>query len=129
MDNSYGTKAAFVRNEAKKLGFCDVGFSRAESIPDHSQKLAEWLSSGYHGGMDYMANNLDKRNDPRLLVEGARTIISLSYNYFTKTKQADPKAPIISQYALGRDYHKVLNKKLKVLNLNVLHTKILLTLT
>lgn len=60
-----------------------------------------------------MANHFDKRVDPRKLVPGAKSVISLAYNYYTEEEQADPTAPKISMYAYGRDYHKVVKKKLK----------------
>jgi len=63
--------------------------------------------------MGYMANHFDKRLDPRKLVPEAKSVISLMYNYYTEKKQADSTAPQISTYAFGRDYHKVIKKKLK----------------
>jgi epoxyqueuosine reductase len=117
MIHSIHDRSEFVRQEALKLGFEAVGFSRAGSLDDHAEKLTEWLTRGFHGEMGYMASHFDKRTDPRLLVDGAKTVISLSHNYFTNKAQTDPDAPVISKYAFGRDYHKVLKKKLvKLLN-------------
>ena len=65
--------------------------------------------------MAYMANHFDKRTDPRKLVPGARSVISLMYNYYTEETQEDPEAPKISKYAYGKDYHFVLKRKLKSL--------------
>lgn len=112
MIDSIQNRTQFVREEAMKLGFEDVGFAQAGKLSDHATKLTEWLKKGYQGEMHYMANHFDKRTDPRSLVEGAKTVISLSYNYFTKEDQSDPEAPVLSKYAFGRDYHKVLKKKL-----------------
>jgi len=64
-----------------------------------------------HGQMDYMANHFDKRLDPRLLVEGAKSVVSLLYNYFPKQKQIEG-TPKISKYAYGNDYHDVIKSKL-----------------
>lgn len=65
--------------------------------------------------MDYMAEHFDKRLDPTKLVPGAKSVISLVYNYYTEETQADSDAPKIAMYAYGKDYHKVIKKKLKVL--------------
>jgi epoxyqueuosine reductase len=65
--------------------------------------------------MAYMANHFDKRLDPRLLVDDAKTVISLLFNYYTDQQQSDPEAPKISKYAYGEDYHHVIKDKLKEL--------------
>ena len=98
-----------------RLGFSDCGFSRAEALPEDASRVKEWLEQGNHARMGYMANHFDKRTDPTLLVEGARTVISLLYNYFTDKKQADPEAPVLSKYAYGKDYHYVLKEKMNLL--------------
>ena len=107
--------ADLIRKEALDLGFDQIGFAKAEKLEREAERLEKWLSSGAHGSMGYMANHFEKRVDPRELVPGARTVISLSYNYFTQAKQNDPEAPKISIYAYGKDYHKVIKKKLKAL--------------
>jgi epoxyqueuosine reductase len=76
-----------------------------------------------HGEMQYMENYFDKRLDPRLLVDGARSVISLGLNYYTDQQQSDPLAPKISKYAYGIDYHTVIKNKLKQL-LQVINEKI-----
>jgi epoxyqueuosine reductase len=115
MSSAIKSKTTLVRKEAQALGFQDIGFSRAGRLDAHASKLKDWLDAGYNGEMSYMANHFDKRVDPTELVDGARTIISLSYNYFTSQKQEDIDAPVISKYAFGRDYHKVVKKKLLIL--------------
>jgi epoxyqueuosine reductase len=65
--------------------------------------------------MGYMERHFDLRLDPRKLVPGAKSVISLAYNYHTSPQQHDPEAPKLSTYAYGRDYHKVLKKRLKPL--------------
>jgi len=104
-----------IKEEALKLGFTGVGFSRAEVLTEDADRLKKWLGKGYHARMGYMANHFEKRTDPTLLVEGARTVISLLYNYFTNKKQADPEAPVLSKYAYGIDYHFILKEKMKLL--------------
>ena len=68
-----------------------------------------------NGKMSYMNDHFDKRVDPTLLLPGAKSVISLMYNYYTEKKQHDPSAPKISIYAFGKDYHKIVKKKLKLL--------------
>ena len=104
-----------ITQKAKELGFFHIGFSKAEFLEEEAPRLETWLSKNYHGEMSYMANHFDKRLDPRLLVDDAKTVISLLFNYYTDQKQMDPKAPKISQYAYGEDYHHVIKDKLKEL--------------
>ncbi len=101
-----------IREEAVRLGFTDCGFSRAEVLKEDTERLGKWLKQGYHAGMGYMANHFEKRTDPTRLVEGARTVISLLYNYYTERKQTDPEAPVLSKYAYGRDYHLVMKERM-----------------
>lgn len=93
--------------------FC--GIAKAGFLEEEAPRLENWLKNNMHGEMQYMENHFDKRLDPRLLVDGARSVISLGLNYYTKNKQSDPGAPKISQYAYGTDYHFVIKDKLKEL--------------
>jgi len=103
-----------IREEALRLGFLSMGVSRAGFLEEEAPRLEQWLRKGYHGSMGYMERNFDKRLDPTQLVPGARTVISLLFNYYPDKKQrAD--APKISKYAYGEDYHHVLKAKLKEL--------------
>ena len=105
----------FIKNKAKDLGFSSVGISKARHLHEEENKFEKWLSKGYQGSMNYLEKNFDKRLDPRKLVPGSKSIISLSYNYYPK-KNIDKKNNfIISKYAYGKDYHKVIKKKLKIL--------------
>ncbi len=104
-----------IKEEAQELGFADCGFSKAELLPEDATRLQEWLNSGYHARMGYMANHFEKRTNPTKLVEGARSVISLLYNYYTDKKQKDPEAPVISTYAFGKDYHFVMKEKMNLL--------------
>lgn len=105
----------FIKMEAAKLGFQFCGISKAAFLEEEAPKLESWLRNGFHGEMSYMENHFDKRLDPRILVEGARSVISLSLNYYTDKKQEDPAAPKLSKYAFGTDYHFVIKDKLKLL--------------
>ncbi len=104
-----------IRKEALRLGFAGCGFARAEALPDDALRLREWLDQGRHAGMAYMAGHFDKRTDPTRLVEGAKSVISLLYNYYTRKIQRDPSAPVLSKYAYGTDYHLVMKAKMKAL--------------
>ncbi len=105
----------FIKNEALKLGFQFCGISKAEFLEEEAPRLERWLKNGLHGEMSYMENHFDKRLDPRKLVDDARSVISLSLNYYTDQQQEDPLAPKISKYAFGKDYHFVIKDKLKLL--------------
>ena len=104
-----------IRQKASELGFSFVGIAKATKMDEESKNLETWLNNNHHGSMSYMANHFELRTDPTKLVPGAKTVISLMYNYYTDQKQEDPSAPKISKYAFGRDYHKVIRKKLKLL--------------
>lgn len=104
-----------IREEAHRLGFAFVGFARAERMDEEARRLEAWLQQGFHGKMGYMENYFEQRVDPRLLVDGARSVVSLVYNYYPEKKQVDPQAPQLAKYAYGEDYHFVLKSKLRAL--------------
>jgi epoxyqueuosine reductase len=104
-----------IKQKAHELGFEEVGISKAEFLSEEATHLEKWLNQNHHGSMSYMENHFDMRLNPQLLVPGAKSVISLSYNYYTENEQLDAEAPKISKYAYGRDYHKVVKKKLKEL--------------
>lgn len=93
--------------------FC--GISKADFLEKEARELDEWLKKGHHGKMAYMGNHFDKRLDPRLLVDDAKSIVSLMLNYFPENTQQNSDAPKISKYAYGMDYHFVIKDKLKEL--------------
>lgn len=104
-----------IKAEAKRLGFYFCGIAKAEFLEDEAPRLENWLKAGNHGEMSYMNNHFDKRLDPRLLVDNAKSVISVALNYYTEDKQQDSTAPKISKYAFGSDYHFVIKDKLKSL--------------
>lgn len=104
-----------IKQEAKNLGFDHCGISKAKFLDEEAYRLEQWLKKGMHGKMDYMERNFDKRLDPAKLVDGAKSVISLLYNYYTDKKQNDIEAPMISKYAFGKDYHIVVKDKVKLL--------------
>ncbi len=104
-----------IKQKAKELGFMFCGVSKADFLKDEASRLEKWLKSNFHGKMDYMSNHFDKRLDPRLLVDDAKSVVSLLLNYYPDSKQTDSSAPKISKYAYGKDYHFVIKDKLKEL--------------
>lgn len=100
-----------IKSIAKRLGFDYVGISKAEFLKEEAPRLEAWLSNNYHGKMAYMANYFDLRLDPRLLVPGAKSVVSLLLNYFPDQKQQSSNHKI-SKYAYGEDYHMVIKDKL-----------------
>ncbi len=115
MGQDLETRSKRIKSMALGLGFTSCGISHAEFLEDEAPRLASWLKKNSHGKMSYMENHFDKRLDPRLLVPGAKSVISLLFNYHNPVKPSDPEAPRISSYALGEDYHYVIKDKLKEL--------------
>lgn len=115
--------STIIKNSARQLGFLSCGISKADFLEAEAPKLEAWLRGGHHGTMSYMERNFDKRLDPRRLVPGAKSIVSLLYNYYSDQKQKDPEAPKISTYAYGTDYHLVIKNKLKAF-MEILHREI-----
>lgn len=104
----------WIKQEALQMGFSHCGISRAEFLEEEAPRLEQWLHQNHHGEMGWMAHHFDKRLDPRLLVPGAKSVISLLFNYYTEAIQ--PKnAPKISRYAFGKDYHLMIKDKLHLL--------------
>lgn len=103
-----------IKTEAKRLGFLSCGISQATFLEEEAPRLETWLKKGMQGQMSYMENHFDKRLDPRLLVDGAKSVISLLLNYYPETNQTDNTYKI-SKYAYGQDYHHVIKSKLKQL--------------
>lgn len=106
--------ANLIKAEAQRLGFMACGISKATFLEPEARNLETWLSRNYHGEMGWMENHFDKRVDPRKLVDGAKSVVSVLINYFPE-KQQRPDAPQISKYAYGEDYHHVIKRKLKEL--------------
>ena len=110
-------KTKLVKRKCFDLGFSHVGISKSVFLEKEAKRLEEWLSNDFNGKMSYMENHFDKRTDPGKLVDGAKSVISVLFNYHNPTKQLDDNAPKISQYAYGKDYHFVIKNKLKELQL------------
>jgi len=104
-----------IKEKAKEIGFSSIGFAKAEQMNAEARRLESWLNQNHHGQMSYLERHFDLRTDPRKLVEGAKTVISLTYNYYMPPVEKKEETYNISIYANGRDYHKVIRKKLKIL--------------
>lgn len=116
------TNTQFIKNEAKRLGFLSCGIAKATFLEDEAVRLENWLQNGFHGKMQYMENHFDKRLDPRLLVDDAKSVVSLSFNYYPE-KHQNTDSYKIAKYAYGEDYHFVIKEKLKEL-LAAIHLEI-----
>ncbi|MGB5699984.1 tRNA epoxyqueuosine(34) reductase QueG [Muriicola sp.] len=103
-----------MKEEAIRLGFVSCGISKADFLEEEAPRLEKWLKSNMNGEMGYMENHFDKRLDPRKLVDGARSVISVLLNYFPSKEQQEGTYKI-SKYAYGQDYHQVIKSKLKEL--------------
>lgn len=105
---------AFIKSKALELGFDFCGISKADFLEDEAKLLEIWLNKNYNGKMAYMANYFDKRLDPRLLVEGAKSVITFILNYYPEEELTEQEYKI-SKYAYGTDYHFVIKDKLSTL--------------
>ncbi len=115
MDLVRSHRTQIVKQIASNLGFDFCGVSKAEFLKDEAPRLENWLKKGAHGKMSYMENHFDKRLDPTKLVPGAKSVISLLYNYFPEEDLAKKESSNykIAKYAYGKDYHHVIKNKLK----------------
>lgn len=105
----------YIKSEAINLGFTKCGIAKAEAMPEESQRLKKWLQKSWHGEMAWMENHFDKRTDPRKLLEGARSVIVVLFNYYPEKEIPAKDNYKISKYAYGIDYHYVIKDKLKTL--------------
>ncbi len=111
--NTKERHTASVKQISQQLGFDFCGISKAEFLEEEAPRLEKWLQQDMHGKMGYMANHFDKRLDPRKLVDGAKTVISLIYNHYPQSVNEENMGYKIAKYAYGEDYHFVIKDKLK----------------
>jgi epoxyqueuosine reductase len=112
--NNKSKYTQFIKSEAERLGFLSCGISKAGFLEKDAPRLEAWLSNSSHGQMSYMEQHFDKRLDPTLLVDDAKSVISLLLNYYPSDFQVSDSYKI-SKYAYGQDYHYVIKDKLKEL--------------
>jgi epoxyqueuosine reductase len=104
-------RSKLIKEKATLLGFDFCGIAKAQHLDDDARRLEQWLNKGMHGSMNYMQNHFDLRTDPRKLLPGAKSVITLLMNYYPEEKQHQD-TPKISKYAFGNDYHKIIKYKL-----------------
>ena len=104
----------FIKETALSLGFTHCGIAKAAPLDEDAKRLEKWLHAGMHGSMHYLENHFDLRVDPTKLVPGAKSVITLTQNYYSPKKQP-AGSPKISTYAYGTDYHFVIKEKLNKL--------------
>jgi epoxyqueuosine reductase len=116
-DIIHSKNTQFIKSLASQLGFTYCGISKAEFLEEEAPRLEEWLKRGHQGKMSYLENHFDKRLNPTLLVPGAKSVISLLYNYYPEKNLASfgntENNLKIAKYAYGEDYHFVIKDKLK----------------
>lgn len=122
MINNKEKYTQLIKAESKRLGFLSCGISKAEFLEQEAPRLEKWLNQNMNGQMSYMENHFDKRLNPTLLVDGAKSVISLLLNYYP-TELQNQESYKISKYAFGQDYHHVIKEKLKEL-LHFIQTEI-----
>ena len=105
----------WIIEEAERLGFDACGIAQATALEEESVHVEQWLDSDCEGEMGYLTRNKEKRYDPRLLVEGTKSIITVLYNYYPKHTLGNSDRFKIAKYAYGADYHDVLKRKLRQL--------------
>lgn len=115
-DEKLHRRSVFLKEVAQRHGFLSSGIAKAEFLEEDAPRLESWLNNGYHGQMTYMERNFDLRLDPTKLVPGAKSVISLLFNYYPSETVAFKQDQFkISKYAYGKDYHEVIKKKLRAL--------------
>jgi epoxyqueuosine reductase len=120
--NTLQKNTVLVKQKAIELGFSYCGIAKAEVLNEDARRLEAWLNQNMHGKMQYMENHFDLRIDPRKLVPGAKSVITILQNYYPAQTQI-ANTPHIAKYAFGNDYHEVIRAKLKYF-LQFLHEKI-----
>ena len=115
-------QTSIIKSESKRLGFLSCGISKAGFLEEEAPRLENWLNNNMNGQMSYMENHFDKRLNPTLLVDDAKSVISLLLNYYPSELQNEDSYKI-SKYAYGQDYHHVIQVQLKEL-LHFIQTEI-----
>ncbi len=105
----------FLIEKAQDLGFDEIRVSKAEFMEEEARRLDDWLNNNHQGEMSYLENHFEKRVDPTKLVPGAKSVISLLFNYYPHQELPSEDNYKIARYAYGKDYHNFIKKKLKKL--------------
>jgi epoxyqueuosine reductase len=108
--------SAKIKEKSRELGFHKTGIVRAARLPEEENRLRRWLAENYHGAMQWLEREPEKRADPQMLFPGAQSIVVVALNYYTPHEhEDDPAKGKVSRYAWGDDYHDVLKGKLRAL--------------
>lgn len=103
---------SLLKQQALRLGFDACGVARAEALPVEAEHLQQWLDAGAQAEMGYMSRNIDKRTNPRLLLEGAKSVVMMIMSYKPQVLQPE-QLPQVAYYAYGNDYHEIIKEKLQ----------------
>lgn len=122
MINNKEKYTQLIKAESQRLGFLSCGISKAGFLEEEAPRLETWLNQNMQGQISYMENHFDKRLNPTLLVDGAKSVISLLLNYYPLELQNQDSYKV-SKYAYGQDYHSVIKEKLNEL-LHFIQTEI-----
>ena len=104
-----------IKSKIRDLGFLNSAIIPVEKLSEEKEHFENWLQQNMHGEMGYMTRNFEKRLNPQLLFENAKSVIVVLQNYYPKENQKDTQAPVLSKYAYGIDYHFVMKDKLRKL--------------
>lgn len=105
-----------IKEKAIAIGFHKIGIVRAENLTNEGERLKEWLEKDFHGEMQWLEREPEKRSDPQILFPGAKSIVVVALNYFTPHEHEETgEKGKVSRYAWGDDYHDVLKEKLREL--------------
>ncbi len=115
MDGNQQHIRQIIIDQAQMLGFDEVGIVKADFLADHAQYMETWLEKGFQGSMTYLERNREKRYDPRKLLEGTKSVVTVLQNYFPSEKPQATENFRIAKYALGKDYHHVIRQKLRLM--------------
>jgi len=107
--------SVLIREKARELGFDLCGIARTKVLSDNGKILEKWCQAGMNAGMSYLQRNIERRINPGLLLPGARSIVVTGLCYYSELKQKDPRAPVLSRYAYGLNYHDVITPMLEKL--------------
>ncbi len=104
--------ACLIKDEARRLGFSACGIALADDLPiEYQERYKRWLAKGMHADMSYLERNLELRFSPKKLLPGTESIIMVALSYYPSITQ-HPDAPQIAYYAYGKDYHRVVKRRL-----------------
>lgn len=105
--------SALIRDKTAELGFDLCGIAKARKLSECREGLTEWCTAGMHDKMNYLLRDPEKRATPEILFPGAKSIIVTGLNYYTENRQKEPDVPLVSIYALGKDYHNLITDRLE----------------